>query len=972
MQILQLNVNRSRASHRLLGANATQRQADALVVSEPNRHIIAGGNWKSDPQGDSAILLLNARKAVLQTGTGQGFVWIELADLRIFSCYFSPNKPMVEITQALDQMADAIRSSPKRAIIAGDFNAKSPLWGEYREDQRGRFLTDWAAALSLTCLNEGTDPTFTRGGASSILDITFCTEGAERKLHSWSILETETLSDHQCIEIKLIDRQTSPVENHYAKGWRVDVAGCDRLKNSLERKLGELVAKSPSALTEVISSACKESLRTKRSFAKRKPSYWWTTDIAVLRTECVRARRRLTRENRRTGGQAAEHLKAELAQAKRVFRMEILKSMRMRWIEVCESVNEDVWGTGYKIVRKKLSRGLPVLTTEITLQVVETLFPNHPAVRYEEIAATEIPLFTEGELEEARKKMKPKKSPGPDGIPPEAVKLAAEIDPTKVLQALNCALTKEQFPSEWKQANLILIKKQGKPDNLPSSYRPLCLLDTLGKLLEHLLLGRLKGEIERTGGLAENQFGFVEGRSTLNAMQRVMDLVDRAARGNRRTRRFPAVVTLDIRNAFNSASWQRILEILKQRGVSDYLRRMIQQYLKERTIRMRSDKDCLQKEVTSGVPQGSILGPTLWNLLYDGVLRLRLPEGAALVGYADDLALVVSAATEQMLMNKANTAIGMVGTWLEENGLAIAPEKTEAIVMSGRRAVGNIRFEVNGVLIQPSNKLKYLGVWLDKRRSFRSHVEETAKKSGKVVGCLSRLMGNVQGPSPSKRKLLGTVVESTALYAAPIWIRALDSAKSRLKLDQVQRKIALRICSGYRTISAEAAFVIAGVPPMTLLAAERTDCWLGADKVQARNAMLDRWQERWTNSATGAWTRILIPDLVGWMRRTHGELDFYLTQFFSGHGMFQKYLLRIQKAESGDCRYCGEEDTAEHTVLECERWERLRSPYITQVGNLNSNNIVGKMLESKDQWDITARMVREIMKQKIIESRLDF
>lgn len=67
-------------------------------------------------------------------------------------------------------------------------------------------------------------------------------------------------------------------------------------------------------------------------------------------------------------------------------------------------------------------------------------------------------------------------------------------------------------------AKLIFLKKKGKPDNLPSSYRLLCLLDTLGKLLEHLLLARLRDEIERTGKLAKNQFGFREGPSTISAV----------------------------------------------------------------------------------------------------------------------------------------------------------------------------------------------------------------------------------------------------------------------------------------------------------------------------------------------------------------------------------------------------------------------------------------------------------------------
>lgn len=668
---------------------------------------------------------------------------------------------------------------------------------------------------------------------------------------------------------------------------------------------------------------------------------------------------------------AQEHFKIALAVARRQFREGILKSMKSRWKEVCESVDEDVWGKGYQIVMKKFGRPLPVLSHDMMLQVTDTLFPKHPGVSYEELAATEIPLFTEGELEKAWKRLKTRRSPGPNGIPPEAVRLAAEIQPGRVLQVMNSALVNEDFPAEWKKARLVVLKKEGKPDNLPSSYRPLCLLDTLGKLLEQLLLSRLNEEIELTGGLAENQFGFREGRSTVDAIQKVVQLTDNAVGGGRSRRLIPAVITLDIRNAFNSASWQHILDVLKRRGVKEYLRRMIQQYFKERTILVESEQECLELEVSSGVPQGSILGPTLWNIMYDGVFHLPLPVGVSLVGYADDIAMVVTGRTEHLLMAKANRALIQVDDWLQLHGLELAPEKTEAIIMAGGRRLQHIAFEVNGTLIRPALKLKYLGVWLDHRRSFKVHVEEVCKKSARVAGSLSRLMSNVGGPSPSKRRLLSTVVDSITLYAAPVWVRAISTVGVRKKLNQVQRRMALRVCSGYRTVSAEAAFVLAGVPPLDLLVQERSDRHAGMDKTQAREAMLACWQERWTNCQKGAWTRRLIPDVVRWIGRNHGELDFYLTQFLSGHGDFQAYLCRMHLSNTSDCRYCGEEDTPDHTVLECDRWYQLRRTYLLELGDTTMDNFVDVMLESARKWELVKGMVREILSRKKHEGRLE-
>ncbi|XP_046663124.1 uncharacterized protein LOC124356023 [Homalodisca vitripennis] len=99
-------------------------------------------------------------------------------------------------------------------------------------------------------------------------------------------------------------------------------------------------------------------------------------------------------------------------------------------------------------------------------------------------------------------------------------------------------------------------------------------------------------------------------------------------------------------------------------------------------------------------------------------------------------------------------------------------------------------------------------------------------------------------------------------------------------LDRLQLKVVLSVCSGYRTISTEAAFLEAGVPPMELLARVRTKVYNGVRKEEARTKLMRRRQERWGSADKGEWTRRIIPLLHRWFLYGHGHTNYHVTQFF--------------------------------------------------------------------------------------------
>ena len=140
------------------------------------------------------------------------------------------------------------------------------------------------------------------------------------------------------------------------------------------------------------------------------------------------------------------------------------------------------------------------------------------------------------------------------------------------------------FSKLWKKARLVLISKgQGDP-RLPNSWRPLGLLDTAGKSYEKMLQPRILRVVETAGNLSPRQYGFRRGRSTIDAINSIIRVIENAQTGNHYSRKITLLVTLDVKNVFNSARWSDFMDGLRNFQVPKYLRKVISSYLRDREI----------------------------------------------------------------------------------------------------------------------------------------------------------------------------------------------------------------------------------------------------------------------------------------------------------------------------------------------------------------------------------------------------
>lgn len=963
VKILQVNLNRCRAAHDLLDATVTTKHIDICVVSEPNHAIIKRGGWVSEEEEGAAIKIVNRNIGIQAQGGGKGFTWIRTGEVVLYSCYMSPSKPLNEFVKFLSELEDNIQTHKgKRIVVTGDFNSAGTEWGSKYTNARGKELSEWAARNELEIANDGQTPTFARRTQESFIDLTMRSETVD--MSDWQVLEEETFSDHRYIIFTIggTDKQ-----GETARRWRSTRANIPKLTKELLRTCDTIEEPNDEDLDRALRKACEAASKPVHPRTWQKtPKYWWTAEIAAARSECNKIRRKLKRGRAR--GDTTNDVLRQYRGKKSELKLLILRSKENKWKELVAQIEEDPWGEGYQIVAKRIGSPSPHIPDEIADKAIRHLFPTHPErPKAEQTSRTDeetMPPITTQEVIAAAERIKGGKAPGLDGVPPEVVKMLMKERPTFFKTVADKLLTEGRFPKQWKTGRLVLLPKPGKPPGEPSSYRPLCLLNTVGKAMEGILAGRLVEELEAKSALSDAQHGFRRKRSTVTAIEQVLRIAEEERNKTLKTRKFCLVVLLDVKNAFNSIAWDVIQKSLLEGGISGYIRRTIDSYLEDRAIKW---KDRTYK-MTAGVPQGSVLGPILWCAAYDGVLRLKYPEGVTPVAYADDLALVITDRNEQILEWKANEAIEKVVRWMEERKLELAPQKTEAVLLTGRKKYKReLCLTHSGHEVRLKKEVKYLGVMLDQGMTFSTHVRYATTKAGKSVSALTRLMPRAWGAGERKRRLLAMVANSVATYAAPVWKIALTKQRNINTLRSTQRVLSIRICRAYRTVATLTAMVIARQVPWDYIVKEREAIYTDGVKIdEAREKTMDELQAEW-NSGVTTWTRRLIPNVRKWYEREHGETTYHITQILTGHGCFQAYLHRIGKAANPSCIMCtsGEIDDSEHTLLRCEHFREGRLTMEKQLGTqLSVDNIVPLMLEGEKNWMTIQMFMEIIMREK--------
>ena len=1022
-RIIQTNANHSSVAQDLLLQTMAEMDIGLAVVAEPYR--VPPSNAVGDTTGMVMVLRAGSPNSpdIYEIERGKGYAAVAWGGLAVAGIHAPPNAPITALQGLLDRVRNCVeRLGNREVLILGDFNAKAAAWGSPRTDSRGAAVIKWAAELDLLLLNVGTTSTCVRWQGESIVDLSWASRSAARRINSWRVAnELETLSDHRHIVMTLRVGNTVPPRNDNRppevsdndagvqrgntsqERWVVSKMDQTRLKTAAEAAawLHQLQdADTMDAQSQVdwlrdqMTDICNAAMPRAEPMV-RKTVFWWSSDLEAKRRECTRARRRLQHRRRCRGveGDEEEQLKTALRTAVKALKVAIAEAKNREWDELIQTLDRDPWGRPYRIVLRRLRARAPFLTESmrpaLLEEVLDTFFPRSPGHSVPTDSRLEseeaVTPVTEAELVAAVKKMRKNAAPGPDGIPGEAVVLALPALSEIVARLFNTCLREGTVPACWKTSRLVLLPKPGKRPGEAAAYRPFCILDEMGKLFERVVLARMSEHLEKDGpNLHYCQYGFRTGRSTLDAIGRVMGIARKAMSQGETA----LAVSVDIVNAFNSISWEAIMWGMRDHRFPAYIRRIVRSYLCGRTTAFRGRNGSHTRPIERGVPQGSVLGPFLWNIGYDVVLRTPLPIGVSITCYGDDTLLMAVDKGWTRTVRLMETGLAAVIRRITSLGLEVATHKMEAVWFHGlprnRNPPQSWIMVGNWERIPVGHTLKYLGLVLDERLTFEQHLAQLAARIERTALHLERLLPNIGGPQAKVRRLYNTVIQSMTLYGAPIWAQGTQmTKKNRDTLRRMQRRMAIRLSRSYRTISTEVAFTLAGLIPFDLLAEGMAEAYWGSRysddegsqdspaedpellKTQARVRAKEMWKQELLHCRANEKRVVatIIHSWDDWAEIGPTLLTYRITQTITGHGCFGKYLQRIGVEETPVCHHCGaESDTAQHTVEACEAFETQRRDLVAAIGpDLSISALISALLAGEDKRRAVTLFCEEVM-----------
>ena len=720
-------------------------------------------------------------------------------------------------------------------LLIGDFNLHAQSWSlpDTPRSTQAPLFEVWAEANLLTLANNPGE--ITRRGADherdSIIDLAWYNDAATQDA-TFSGLEIDWAgslgSDHAMLRVAAHTYEATAPSDGDDLGYVVDPERREEWIHAFKAKSAPYLFNQPPTSEEVEEAAdalTKDMQQTNEEvFARRRPPHpraspWWTAACAIA-TQALRAAR--DPEERKI---THARLKGTVRAAKRRWADDYIEKAQL-W-EVAK------WRHGRKLTKVPSLQGTEGLAhthEEVSnllshrffpqnLPPVDTHFLDDPAP----LPTRTLTQIDEGFIEPLLKKAAKRSAPGLSGHTWTLIKWVWEADPKRLTHLLEACLKAGHHPRLWKEAVVCVIPKPNRADyTLAKNFRPISLLECLGKLLEKVVAKLIYRDMAYHELVPTTQFGGRNASSTLDAGLTLLHDVQAAHQSGLRT----GILLFDIQGFFDNINHDRLTKIFTDLGFAPELVKWCRSFLKDRTVRLKFNgqtSDPFDFEV--GTPQGSPVSPVL-SIIYTSPLlhKMKRWTESSLGMYIDDGVIFACGREWNQIENTMRRGYSECADWLTRAGLNIEPDKSELIFFRRRGEKSNpppYTHLPNHALqtyyrVPSTNTIRYLGFYFDTHLNWSHHVDTVCNRARASLKALQLLGNSVRGlDQASWRLAFNAICLPVLTYGCQLWYTG--KQVTLVKKLQVVQNDAVRIISGtFRTTPREPLHQLLSILPMDL------------------------------------------------------------------------------------------------------------------------------------------------------------